>query len=85
MAGIGVVIAAELQLGDVMGMFFTLPGHSEVWNLRAVLRYRRGYHYGFEFLSPSAQQSAELAGYVPALERLETEWESPTAAPDGNV
>jgi c-di-GMP-binding flagellar brake protein YcgR len=70
-AGIGVLLAAEISLGEVAVLSLTLPGLPEVWKVRAVLRYRRGYHYGFEFLSLSEQQNRELAEYLPNLERAD--------------
>lgn len=70
-AGIGVLIAAELAIGDVAALTFTLPGAAEPWDVRAVLRHRRGYQYGFEFLSLSDQQTQTLLGYLPGLERAD--------------
>ena len=70
-AGIGVLIAEELTLGGVVALTFTLPGSAQPWELRAVLRHRRGYHYGFEFLSLSDQQGEALRGYLPSLERAD--------------
>jgi len=67
--GIGVLVAAELSPGDVASLVFVLPPNSEPWTVRAVLRYRRGYHYGFEFLSLSEQQNKALTGYLPELPR----------------
>ena len=76
-AGIGVLLAAELALGEVVGLRFSVPGLSvpglESWDVRAVLRHRRGYHYGFEFLSLSDQQGKALAGYLPGLDRADSE------------
>ena len=70
-AGIGVLIAEELNVGEVVVLAFALPGSREPWELRAVLRHRRGYHYGFEFLSLSEQQSNALNGYLPNLTRAD--------------
>jgi c-di-GMP-binding flagellar brake protein YcgR len=67
--GLGILVAAELTPGDVASLAFSLPGATDCWNIRAVLRYRRGYHYGFEFLSLSPQQSQALLKYLPQLER----------------
>lgn len=67
-AGIGMLIAAELALGEVVSLNFSLPKSSDSWEIRAVLRHRRGYHYGFEFLSASDEQKAALAGYLRGLE-----------------
>ena len=70
-AGIGVLIAAEVSLGEVAALEFLLPNRSEVWKLRAVLRHRRGYHYGFEFLSLSAEQSGVLSEFLLRFERAD--------------
>jgi c-di-GMP-binding flagellar brake protein YcgR len=72
-AGIGVLIAAELKPGEVVSLTFALPETSQPWDIRAVLRHRRGFHYGFEFLSLSSQQTAGLKGYLPSLERADPE------------
>lgn len=72
-AGIGVLVAAELSLGEVVSLGFSLPGVPQPWDIRAVLRHRRGYHYGFEFFSLSDQQGEALAGYLPGLERADSD------------
>jgi PilZ domain len=64
-AGIGVLIAEELNLGEVVALAFAPPGSSEPWELRAVLRHRRGYHYGFEFLSLSQQTATCFENIFP--------------------
>lgn len=68
-AGIGMLIAAELNLGEVAALSFALPDSPQEWKLRAVLRHRRGYHYGFEFLSIRPEEAGFLAEYLPKLER----------------
>ena len=70
--GIGVLIAAELTLGEVAALAFSLPAMPQPWAVRAVLRHRRGYHYGFEFLSLSEPDAKALAGYVQGLERIDS-------------
>jgi hypothetical protein len=72
-AGIGVLIAAELHLGEVASLGFSIPGVAETWDVRAVLRHRRGYHYGFEFLSLSEQQCKSLGSHLPSLERADND------------
>ncbi|HUO17362.1 MAG TPA: PilZ domain-containing protein [Verrucomicrobiae bacterium] len=72
-AGIGVILAAELTLGDVVSLAFTLPKPSRDWNLRAVIRHRRGYHYGFEFLSLSEEQVQVLQSYLTGLSPADSE------------
>jgi c-di-GMP-binding flagellar brake protein YcgR len=72
-AGIGVLIAGELPLGEVATLTFSLPGVPQPWDVRAVLRHRRGYHYGFEFLSLTDRQAKTLNGYLKDLERADRE------------
>jgi c-di-GMP-binding flagellar brake protein YcgR len=68
-AGIGMLIAAELKTGEVAALNFAIPGSPQGWELRAVLRHRRGYHYGFEFLAIKPEQTSFLAEYLPKLQR----------------
>ncbi len=70
-AGIGLLIAAELKPGEVASLGFSIPGMPDTWDVRAVLRHRRGFHYGFEFLSLSKQQSVSLVTHLPSLERAD--------------
>jgi len=70
-AGIGVLLAAEVPMGEVVSLDFCLPGLTESWEIRAVLRHRRGFHYGFEFLSLTGERSAVLKKYVEGLTRAD--------------
>jgi c-di-GMP-binding flagellar brake protein YcgR len=76
-AGIGMLIAAELNMGEVAALNFALPGSPRQWELRAVLRHRRGYHYGFEFLSIKMEDVKFLTGYLPNLEREDSDFGPP--------
>jgi hypothetical protein len=67
-AGIGILLAAELNSGEVAGLSFLLPGSAVPWEVRAVVRYRRGYQYGFEFLSLTGEQQESLKSYIKGLE-----------------
>jgi hypothetical protein len=69
-AGMGVLLATDLTVGEVAGLTFALP-ESLPWELRAVLRYRRGYHYGFEFLSLTAEQQEFLKAHLKSLKAIE--------------
>src|SRR5437764_15203170 len=73
--GIGMLIAADLNVGEVVSLAFSLPKLAQPWKLRAVLRCRRGYQYGFEFLGLSPQQSHALAEHFPTLERSDSDFE----------
>jgi hypothetical protein len=66
-AGIGILLAAELNNGEVTGLSFLLPGAALPWEVRAVVRYRRGYHYGFEFLSLTEEQQETLITHLKGL------------------
>jgi hypothetical protein len=68
-AGIGVLLAAELASGEVVSLNFTLPGLPIPWEVRSVLRHRRGYHYGFEFFSLTSEQTGVLKQLIHGLER----------------
>jgi c-di-GMP-binding flagellar brake protein YcgR len=67
-AGIGLLLATDMNIGEVVGLSFSLPGSATVWELRGVVRYRRGYHYGFEFLSLTLGQRESLKIYLCTLE-----------------
>jgi c-di-GMP-binding flagellar brake protein YcgR len=71
--GIGILVAADLTIGEVASLNFLLPGAPQSWEVRAVLRYRRGYHYGLEFLSLSDRKGKMLQSYFEDLERSDSE------------
>ena len=58
--GIGGTLTGNLEPGEVVSMEFPLPVSPYPLKLRAVVRYRIGLHYGFEFLTPTSQQKASL-------------------------
>ncbi|MGA2391208.1 MAG: PilZ domain-containing protein [Candidatus Sulfotelmatobacter sp.] len=70
-AGIGVLLAAELENGEVTALSFFLPGSVDPWEVRAVVRHRRGYHYGFEFLSLSDAQRSTVKSYLTGLDVID--------------
>jgi c-di-GMP-binding flagellar brake protein YcgR len=70
-AGIAILLATGLNVGDVAGLSFSIPGSELAWEVRAVVHYRRGYHYGFEFLSLTRDQQAALNGYFSGLEPID--------------
>jgi hypothetical protein len=70
-AGIGVLLAAELASGEVVSLNFTLPGLPAAWDVRGILRHRRGYHYGFEFFSLTREQTGTLKQLILGLERAD--------------
>jgi c-di-GMP-binding flagellar brake protein YcgR len=72
-AGIGALVAAELPMGEVVSLSFALPEAPQRWEVRAVLRHRRGYHYGFEFLSFSQDENRTLESYLVGLQRADSD------------
>src|SRR5580698_4451265 len=66
-AGMGMLLPTDTNIGDVAGFSFSLPGSNATWELRAVVRYRRGYHYGFEFLSLTSDHREALKTYLSGL------------------
>lgn len=60
MSGIGILMAAELNSSEVVDLSFQIPGLSVPWEIRAVVRYRRGYQYGLEFVSLTEEQQSQL-------------------------
>lgn len=70
-AGMGTLLPGEMSNGEVVGLNFLLPGSNHAWELRAVVRYRRGFHYGLEFLSLANSQREALKTYIQKLEPLD--------------
>lgn len=58
--GIGGTLTGELNPGEVVSMEFPLPLSPYPLKLRAIVRYKIGLHYGFEFLTPTPQQRQSL-------------------------
>jgi PilZ domain len=58
--GIGATLTGDLEPGEVVSMEFQLPLSPYPMKLRAIVRYRTGLHYGFEFLTPTPAQRASL-------------------------
>lgn len=68
LAGVGILLSADLNSGEVVTLNLSLPGSTEPWEVRAVLRYRHGYHYGFEFLSLPGERQESLKKYLNTLQ-----------------
>lgn len=54
--GMGSTLTGDLELGEVVSMEFQLPLTPSALKLRAIVRYRQGLHYGFEFLTVTQDQ-----------------------------
>ena len=58
--GIGGTLTGELEPGEVVSMELSLPQATYPLKLRALVRYRKGLHHGFEFLALSTEQRAAI-------------------------
>ena len=58
--GIGGTLTGELELGEVVGLEFTLPLSRQPTKLRAIVRYKDGFQYGLEFLTMDATQKEAI-------------------------
>ena len=60
MEGLGGTISGEVEVGEVVGLEFSVPLTSQPVKLRAIVRYRNGFQYGFEFLAIDSHQREAL-------------------------
>ena len=58
--GIGGTLTGELEPGEVVSMEIQLPLRAKPIKLHAIVRYRRGLHYGFEFLTINDEQRSAI-------------------------
>jgi hypothetical protein len=54
--GLGATIAGELPMGELVELQFQLIGVDEPMALRAEVRYRQGFQYGFKFFALTEEQ-----------------------------
>jgi hypothetical protein len=58
--GIGGTLTGDLEMGEVVGLEFTVPLFQHPVKLRAIVRYKNGFQYGFEFLAVDAMQKQAI-------------------------
>lgn len=58
--GVAVLTPMEMRVGDTAEIEFKAPNAEGPLRLRAVLRNRNGFRYGFEFLTLSHSQRREI-------------------------
>ncbi len=58
--GMGTVFTAEIAKGEVLSLEFQLPADDKVISVRAIVRYRKGFVHGLEFLGLTADQQAKI-------------------------
>jgi hypothetical protein len=54
--GIGTILTAEVSKGEVVSAELNLPGAEQPVITRSIVRYRRGFLHGLEFLGLSPEQ-----------------------------
>jgi len=54
--GIGATLTGELEPGEIVTLDIPLPLSPYPLKVRAIVRYRKGLHYGFEFLTLANNQ-----------------------------
>jgi len=54
--GMGATIAGDIPLGELVEVQFQVPQATEPMTIRAEVRYRQGFQYGFKFLQPTEDQ-----------------------------
>ena len=59
--GIGATLTGELETGEIVSLEIPLPLSPYPVKVRAIVRYRQGLRYGFEFLTLSAPQRETIA------------------------
>lgn len=65
--GMAATVAGEIPMGELVELQFQLPQASEPLVLRAEVRYRHGFQYGFKFLPPTAEQIEIIRSAVRGL------------------
>jgi hypothetical protein len=59
--GIGATLTGELESGEIVSLDIPLPLSPYPLKIRAIVRYRQGLRYGFEFLTLSDSQRDTIA------------------------
>ena len=65
--GMGAIFAAELGKGEVVSLEFRLTNHAEQLMIRSIIRYRRGFVHGLEFLGLTDEQQAVITEFCSSL------------------
>ncbi len=58
--GIGVFVGTELRIGEMVEISFTPPYQGNPMTARTVIRNRRGYTYGMEFITESQEDQKKV-------------------------
>jgi len=68
--GMGTVLTEEVPQGEVLSLEFQLPTTSEQLAVRAIVRYRKGFMHGLEFLGLTSEQQSAIDGFCLDLETV---------------
>jgi c-di-GMP-binding flagellar brake protein YcgR len=65
--GVGAVFNAECVKGEVISLELSLLPDAEPLSVRSIVRYRRGFLHGLEFLGLTEQQRQAIESYCSTL------------------
>jgi hypothetical protein len=65
--GMGIVLTEEAPKGEVLSLEFQFPGHTECTVVRTIVRYRKGFVHGVEFLGLSPEQQETVDSFCEGL------------------
>jgi hypothetical protein len=66
--GMGATVAGDIPLHEMVELQFQLPETAEPLVLRAEVRYRQGFQYGFRFIPPTEEQAETIRQGVKDLQ-----------------
>jgi PilZ domain len=62
--GMGATIAGDIPFGEFVELQFQVPDHPDPLLIRAEVRYRQGFQYGFKFVDATEDQIAIIRNAV---------------------
>jgi hypothetical protein len=65
--GMGATVAGDIPLGEFVELQFTAPQAPDPLVIRAEVRYRQGFQYGFKFIGLTEQQTVVIREAVRSL------------------
>jgi c-di-GMP-binding flagellar brake protein YcgR len=65
--GMSVYAPETLEAGSLLVVEFSLPGSDELLRLESIVRNRRGFRCGMEFMDPTMTERSQIARYLGSL------------------
>jgi len=65
--GMGTVLTQEIPKDEVLSLEFSLPTSPALLTVRSIVRYRRGFLHGLEFLGLTPEQQSAIDSYCATL------------------